>query len=518
MLNQTQNQGFAVGDVPSILLRYKKTVLLLPLLILLFGAMAILFWPRVYRSEAKLFLRVGRETVGLDPSATTGQTISLQQSGRNDEVKSAIDILRSRNVYGLVVDQLGADVVLGKAGVGVSKPNPVGAAVGSLMGLVGNLANRIDPVAEREKAIIRIQKKIQVEAERDSTVIDIRFDAKNPRLAQSICDAIVKAYQAEHMRIHRNAGSSAFFEGQRDQLREQLDVAVQDVRDAKIRMGLATIGGRRQTLESQISNIELARYSAEQERSLAVATMIDIRKQLVEIPERITGSKKSIPNYRGDLLSEQLYGVQLQEMALAERYSDSHPLLLAIRNQLTDAKKQVAELKEDRFETTDDVNPIHRELSLDFKKQQSVAVGLDARIAKLSQQHQNLHSEIEAVNRFEVELDQLDREANLARTKFYKYSESLEQARIDQAMALDSISNVSIAQDPSLSEKPISPSKTMVGLATLALALGGTASVILVRERLNDRIRNEREVEQLLQIPVLAAIPDEPAPSRVLVG
>src|SRR6476659_8816387 len=37
----------------------------------------IALYPRSYASEAKLLIRVGRETVGLDPTATTGVTIML---------------------------------------------------------------------------------------------------------------------------------------------------------------------------------------------------------------------------------------------------------------------------------------------------------------------------------------------------------------------------------------------------------------------------------------------------------
>jgi uncharacterized protein involved in exopolysaccharide biosynthesis len=73
-----------------VLLRHWKKVLVIPLLSMGLGLAVIFFFPRTYRSEAKLFLQVGRESVGLDPTATTGQTISLMQSGREDEVKAAI--------------------------------------------------------------------------------------------------------------------------------------------------------------------------------------------------------------------------------------------------------------------------------------------------------------------------------------------------------------------------------------------------------------------------------------------
>ena len=41
---------------------------------------AFLALPREYQSEALLFVKVGASSVTLDPTATTGQTISLYES------------------------------------------------------------------------------------------------------------------------------------------------------------------------------------------------------------------------------------------------------------------------------------------------------------------------------------------------------------------------------------------------------------------------------------------------------
>lgn len=70
--------------------------------------------PRKYGSEAVLFVRLGRETVSLDPTATTGSTISVYES-RENEINSVRDMLQSRAILERTVDKLGAEVVLGEA-------------------------------------------------------------------------------------------------------------------------------------------------------------------------------------------------------------------------------------------------------------------------------------------------------------------------------------------------------------------------------------------------------------------
>ena len=77
-------------------------------LILITGAgIATLVCPRTYQSEARIYVRLGRETVHLDPTATTGQTVQLADS-REREIFSVLELLRSRALFEKVVDQLGS--------------------------------------------------------------------------------------------------------------------------------------------------------------------------------------------------------------------------------------------------------------------------------------------------------------------------------------------------------------------------------------------------------------------------
>src|SRR6478736_3242175 len=64
-----------------------------------------LFMPRSYYSEARLFVRFGRENQ-VDPIAAGGQMVSLYES-RESEINSLIEILKSRAVLDRVVEELG---------------------------------------------------------------------------------------------------------------------------------------------------------------------------------------------------------------------------------------------------------------------------------------------------------------------------------------------------------------------------------------------------------------------------
>lgn len=437
-----------------------------------------------------MFLRVGRETVGLDPTATTGPTIPLQQANRNDEVKSALEVLRSRNVVGKVVDTLGVDTVLGRTGIGSSKSNMLADVLGNTVGAIVNVVKSIDPISEREEAIIVVERHLEVSAERESTVIVVEYEAETPQLAQAVCAAVVDCYRSEHMRIHRNEDSQPFFIEQQERLRKQLDDSIAALQAAKSEMGLANIDQRRATLEEQYSAVELDRLATDREKAATQARITDLERQLAETPEWLVDSKKSVPNQGADLLRDQLYALQVKALDLKARYSDTHPLVQAVNAQLADAQKVMNEQTAERVETTDNINPIHRQLALDLKQQEAALASNIGRLAQLSQQKEAVLAELRAVNEHEIKLDQLTRQADLARGKFFQYSEKMEETRMDKELEADRISNVADVQVATLAEKPVRPSKALVGLATMVLAGGGTGALVLASEQLSSHRRS----------------------------
>ncbi len=75
-------------DLVRVFFRHKGKIFAWCLLVLGGLAAAILVLPRKYASDARLFVRLGRESVTLDPTATTGQMIQVLES-RENQMNSA---------------------------------------------------------------------------------------------------------------------------------------------------------------------------------------------------------------------------------------------------------------------------------------------------------------------------------------------------------------------------------------------------------------------------------------------
>src|SRR5262245_47280000 len=116
-------------DFAQVLFRHKNKVATWCGLVMALSIAALVLLPRKYESEAKLFLKLGRESIGLDPTATTGVTVPVQES-RETEINSTRDMLKSRAVLESVVAKLGPELILN---------GPPGTSHSSIGGFVSGL-------------------------------------------------------------------------------------------------------------------------------------------------------------------------------------------------------------------------------------------------------------------------------------------------------------------------------------------------------------------------------------------
>lgn len=496
--------SFGPAELIRALFRHKKKAFCFAAGVMGLATLVLLYAPRTYRSEARLFLQVGRESVRLDPTATTGKTIALQQSGRDNEIATAIEVFKSRAIVEMAVNELTPEVVLGQAGDGSAAPNRVAETVLAPLHYVIGAIKSIDPISSREEAIIQILRNLKVDAEFDSTVVVVAYDAETPQLAQQVMEAIVEAFRKEHVRLHRTSGSKSFFADQRESLERELEQSEAALRDAKNRMGVASIEARRSTVETRLSTIELGRNSAIQQMAAAVARIDALKGHADAMPERLHTSTVTTANTGADALRAQLYEVQVKLLDLESKFNEDHPMVASTREQVAEAKRMLEAEAPERNEVVESLNENHRTLTLDLAQVESQLAAIQAEMGELDAQREQALADLKQLNQFEVELDQLERSRTLARTNFFQYAEALEQARMDEALDTQRITNVNVAQEPTLSEKPVSPSKLMVGVLSIALTMAGTIALVLGCEKRESQSKSRRDAD--LRAPATAKV------------
>ena len=97
-MHETSRESWTLLTVYRALFRFKGRMIGFAVTVILLAVVGLLICPRAYESEAKLLLRVGRESVSLDPTATsTGQVIGLDRP-LESEINSVIEVIKSRTI------------------------------------------------------------------------------------------------------------------------------------------------------------------------------------------------------------------------------------------------------------------------------------------------------------------------------------------------------------------------------------------------------------------------------------
>ena len=102
--------NWSLREFYTALFRYKRRSISLFLLVMVLATVGIAICPRTYTSAAKLFVRVGRESVALDPTATTGSVMSMDMT-REAEINSILEVMRSRAIAEKVLDSVDPELV-----------------------------------------------------------------------------------------------------------------------------------------------------------------------------------------------------------------------------------------------------------------------------------------------------------------------------------------------------------------------------------------------------------------------
>ena len=181
LLSAAKNHWFAGGVVMFVTL--------------LLAVLAMIFLPRSYHSEAMIFVKLGRETVSLDPTATTGNQISVIES-RDNEINSIRDMLYSRGIMEKVADRIGPEVILGDAPLTDESFET---------NFVTGTDYRNSP---RQKAVLELSENTHVITSRKSSVLTQVAESKSPELAQRILNEYLDVYLAMHTEAHQTPQSN----------------------------------------------------------------------------------------------------------------------------------------------------------------------------------------------------------------------------------------------------------------------------------------------------------------------
>jgi uncharacterized protein involved in exopolysaccharide biosynthesis len=477
------------------------------------GWLLLLVCPRTYQSEAKLLLRVGRESVALDPTATTSQTMTLQKT-QEEEVNSALEVMKSRFVAEEIVREIGAANVLNGSFPGKGKPSGLEALASDIKSKLSEgvyqtllFVGLKDELSEEELAVMKIEKSLNVSSAKKSTVLHVAASSKSPEIAKAIVETANKVFLEQHLSLSSPAGSQEFFNSEVDSARSKLSRLQNERRETLQKLSIASIESKRVALSSRISRIESEILTTSAELQQAESEIEDLVAKIADSKDEIIAQKSELSDPTWSGMRARLYELEIEERSQSSMLKEDHPRLIAIRNQLEDTRMILSTMQSERVNENMTPNPAKLRMQEKLQVLQTKVVGFKAMLAAKTEQHDTVQREIKDLLKYELDLDHIERQIGVASNSLALLSGKKEEARVIDQLRRQSISNISVVQPATYIERPQFPPKKPLAALFLLAGLGGGVALALLKESTSTRLRTSLHVTRQTNYPVVSVIP-----------
>ncbi len=488
--------------------RRRATAAFVFLLVLVCGAGLWIVLPREYASEGRLFVQIGRANTGLDPT-NSPKSVSIQDA-RETEIRSVIEIINSPGLLQSVVDQIGAEEILRGPW---DKYWPDWDISGWILRTSAGTDNDESPevlaqLKRREMAVKQLGRRLTVNLEKNSSVISIYVKANGSGLAQRIVEAIMAETQRRHLAIHSVQSSGDVFQVELRRHQELVQQALTEQTEFRNSRGLLSQEAGRNTLQQQVDKVELETLDVEISLAQARRRASELQTRLSGLDEFVDAPNRGLESISTEGARGELFRLESERARLSALYMDTHPLVVQVNEQIETLTAELEKLPVQRTEMLAVVNPVFAEVKVALIDQESIIAGLESRRENLIAKRQEVRQRLEAMNEDDIVADRLAQQVDISRRHLDIYIQKAGEAQVLSELDRQSVSDVVVAQPAMRMYKPVSPKGSVLLPLTAALGLVlGTIAAWWRDWRLTLHQRTRVEIEQSLQVPVLAALP-----------
>lgn len=412
--------------------------------------------PRKYQSDAKFLVRSARQELMVGPGASpaTAPRGDVTEELLNTEV----ELLRSRDILATVVDTL--DLAA-----------PYRAADRS-------------PAEARERALRDLARGLDASVIRKTNIVQVGYLSPDPRQAAAVVRELTDAYLAAHLLMHSSPGTFELYRGQAsaaaDELRQAEEALAALGRDADL-MNLDT--QKRDALERiNALTADLDATEAEMREQVTRARVAELHQQ--RLPPRVRTQMRNVPNqYSVERLHTLLVELQNKRTEVLTKFRPEDRLVQELDQQIADTNAALSRAQTlSANEESTDLNPAWQAVEGERLKARLSLSGLESKAQQIRRELAMHKAAALRLTEAAPTYDTAMRRVTTARANFELYSKKEEEARIAEALDTSRISNVVLAQAPTVSYVPASPNKRLAlgagAIAAALLALG----VAFVRE------------------------------------
>jgi capsular exopolysaccharide synthesis family protein len=349
--------------------------------------------------------------------------------------------------------------------------------------------------------------KVDVEAFRDTDLLEIKVQDPDPPQAADIANAIAVHYVQESQTYSREAARSArdFLEGQIEHVRGELRTAEDALQQFKRERSIADLSAETRAVIERVAEMEAHRADAEADVRAAEAQAASTRGELAKHEEVQEFSRTIQKNPVIEALEQRLVELEIERAGVLEDYTEDSPEVAAVDARLERARQELAtQVSTILASSQEQVSPVYQTLLISGVQEEAQAKGARQRGTSLAGAIRRLSARLNDLPAKEAQLARLTRAQKVADTVYTLLLEKMHEVRLAESMQL---SNARIWETAATPETPVRPRKRLN--MALAIGFGLLLGLLLaaVIEYLDDTIKDPDEAKRALQTPVMGIVP-----------
>jgi len=483
---EQQNQAGSLRDFLTVLFKHKFKILIIFVAVVTTVTVGSFLLPPTYEAKSTLLVKFGREYIYRPEVGERGSSDSRSLIPLNQEevINSEIQILTSRDliekvVHALKVENIYPDLAEGPAGT-------------------------ITPL---EAAILQFDKKLSVEGIKKSSVIQVFFQHKDPRIAAQAVNLLVDSLKEKHLQVYSDPKSS-FLEQQLSAYEKRLKESQNKLEAFKQKYQVFSLDEQRTLLLRQRTDLDTSFKISQNQIG-------ELQNKLSSLKSQMRTVSKDVPLYteteRYEIVDDakaQLLSLQLKEQELLHKYNEDTPLVINVRKEIKIVRNFIKEQEEDlKGKVRTGQNIVYQDIEREIIKTQAELLSQEAKNTTLGGQIARLDREIQSLDLRENELQNLKRELASNERNYKTYLEKVEEALISDDLNRLKMANISVIQAATAPAKPIKPRKALNILLGIVLGAVSGLGIAFFTEYSTQSLSTPESAERRLGLPVLGTIP-----------
>jgi uncharacterized protein involved in exopolysaccharide biosynthesis len=497
-----ETYAFSLRDILNVVFKRKAQILLVFVAVVSTVTFGTLIAKPAYEASVQLLIKMGRESIFIPATSNMNPVIN---NDRQERINSEIEILKSRALTEKVVAAIGPTVIYENL-----KEEHRGILDRLIPDADAHTSADEKATLKFEKAVGNLNEALQVQAIKDSNVIQINFKHENAPMTAKVVNRIADIYLDHHLEIHKTSKSVKFFQDQSQLLKSKLEESEEKLKALKKQHNITSLEEERSLLLKQTADL---RTELNRTMSQVVETekrIQQLRQQLGNVPITIAQGEETDQN--SDLISTleaRLVELELKEKELSARYTEQSRLIRNVKEEIRVVQEKLDKQEKKHFgRKRTGLNPNYQHLQVTLYENKAELNALKAKAQTQKAQLAEYQQKLEKLNKIEVQLNQLLQQVDVDRESYRLYLSKFEESRISDAMDTEKIASVSLIQPASLPRKPVSPKKLLNFLLALFLGAFGGLGIAFFVEYLDDKLEKVEDVEEVFQLPVLASVPE----------